>query len=81
MLRRDTQRFSNAFKRAFQVQLRPCIKRNVGLSRVAEITRFAASRVRCGLLSRSTHAVLEPGSLVPACAAASAPLAVKISAT
>lgn len=45
------------------------------------LTRFAVSTVRCGRFSLSTHAVLEPGSLVPACAAASAPRAVSMSAT
>lgn len=50
-------------------------------SQSATLTRLAASMVLCGLLSRRTQAVLEPGSLVPACAAASAPLAVRMSAT
>ena len=48
---------------------------------VEALTRFAVSTVRCGRFSLSTHAVLEPGSLVPACAAASAPRAVSMSAT
>lgn len=38
-------------------------------------TRFAALTVRAARLSCSTHAVLEPGRRVPACAAASAPRA------
>ena len=48
---------------------------------VEALTRFAVSTVHCGRFSLSTHAVLEPGSLVPACAAASAPRAVSMSAT
>lgn len=40
-------------------------------------TRLAALTVRAARLSCSTHAVLEPGRRVPACAAASAPRALR----